>query len=151
MALMKYIFLILLLTSFYCGKAQLDTMNLSITKKGINQNYELQYSPDNVSWSRYLSFQMKDSTHDYIFKSSTGYYRVWVVGTKEVSKTASVYKVLPIGITNVKVSGNTLHWTSENEIGKEPYEIQRSYDGANFTTIERVLPTGSINYKYNIK
>ncbi|RYF91267.1 MAG: T9SS type A sorting domain-containing protein [Chitinophagaceae bacterium] len=60
--------------------------------------------------------------------------------------------VLPVTITNFNgrhnAGRNNLTWLVENEINLSRYELQRSSNGTDFTTITSLNATGSKNYSY---
>lgn len=61
--------------------------------------------------------------------------------------------VLPVTLTNFNGrnngNGNLLSWVVENEVNVSRYELQRSGNGRDFTTVSSTAATGSRNYSYS--
>lgn len=61
--------------------------------------------------------------------------------------------ILPVKLqsfTGVHVNGiNKLQWAVGNEINFSHYEVERSYDGNNFTVVDKVNATNAANYYFN--
>jgi hypothetical protein len=98
----------------------------------------------------YSSLSVSGNSVSFVVKASSlanGYYTI-------------VYNplvVLPVTLTNFKVTAtgnsNNLQWSTEQELNSDHFNVQRSSNGSNFTSIGTVdaagNATGSINYSFS--
>lgn len=124
---------------------------ISITKNGTA------YTGLNVKGTNYPSIDTSAKAVMFTVKNSnvtTLIYRAGAVNTGSTAQTRqfSIYfknfyypsgGALPVKYSSFDAAANnnvvTLNWVTEQEINNDHFEVERSFDGANFTTIAVVL------------
>ncbi len=111
---------------------------------------------DVVSQSGSVTFPVAGTWYDYLnggtitatgssqsFNLQPGEYHVYL------------NQFVPIPVTIISFNGknngskNVLHWTVNNELDLKQYDLERSTDGARFSTIASITATGNSSYSYD--
>ncbi len=103
-------------------------------------------------WAHLLAYiwcQFDDADLDISLKNQTSFSSYRIHGTSSQSNTALPVELVelranPIDNTYIKVT-----WTTASEFNNQGFEVQRSIDGANFTSIGFINGNGTSNQTHN--
>jgi len=135
-----------------------DTLfyNLSNVKQ---QAYRLMFVPENL-YTPGLSAELVDkfqNTRTPVSLTDTNYVNINFTAdilSRTSDRFMLVFKMLtaplPVTIVSITATGNadksnSIHWTVEQQINIEKYEVERSADGRNFIALLSATPEGSNN------
>lgn len=158
---MKRILVILLI--LFCQKAICQTNTYTAFWKvkpnsGIT-SFSIQRSSDNTNWITTISVPItKDTSYKADFNAFTNNFIRIMATTKDTVWSSPVIQVvaaLPIIVSNIKLVPYSnyliLSWRSQNENNLNNYDIERSFDGVNFSDVASVLPSGTgSNYSLTV-
>ena len=110
---------------------------------------------DVVAQTGSVTFPWSGTAYDYLngtTVSATGGSQSFTLQPGEYRVFLNGFVPIPVTIINFagKGSGNSnlLSWTVSNEQNLARYELQRSIDGINYTTVGNIPATGTSNYNY---
>lgn len=102
-----------------------------------------------------VTFQNAGTWYDYLDGTTitaTGAPQVLFLLPGEYHVYLNMNVALPVTLINFSGknsnSNNTLSWTVANEINLRSYELQRSTDGQNYSSLSTIAATGRSNYTY---
>lgn len=102
------------------------------------------YFPSNGTWYDYLdgtTINVTGNSHTFS-NLNPGEYHVF-------TKTAVVLPVTIVSFSGKKESdGNLLTWQVANELNLNYYQLEKSYDGSNFSFVADIKANGQKNYSY---
>lgn len=105
----------------------------------LNENsLNLWKSTDNVNWS-FIGFDAQNLASNFVEKNSIDNFSRWTLGGPA--------SALPVkfSVFNTRCEGTsvTVRWTTETEINSSRFEIQKSVDGRNWSTITSLPSSGN--------
>ena len=119
--------------------ATLQFNYLDAELNGLDENsLGLWKSSDLTHWS-YIGFDSRNTASNFVSKTGIADFSRWTLSTPG--------NALPVHFSafNTKCNGNsiTARWTTETEMNSQSFEVQRSADGRNWTTIANLPAAGN--------
>lgn len=149
---MKFLLTILFACALSC-EPHAQTINWVVGNESAVNAYVIENnSKDTVSgWQPFATLAPGQTSYTYPIPDRQFYWRIAAIGKDSFFTPAKLYTViLGTSITNWGVVSNPsnviVYWTSQNESGIKNYEIDRSYDGVNFSSVATVAPQGNVSY-----
>ncbi len=109
--------------------------------------------PMHYQWY-YNGAPIQFDTLNYIYPTGNGMYTCTVTyRTGHTVSSNAINIILPVTLLSFKIQGlkeyNIVSWQTANEINTSHFNIQRTTDGKDFTTIWKVNAKGASEYSYN--
>lgn len=106
------------------------TANFITGNESTVNRYEVQQSPDTISWNTIGIIYPGKSSYSYPIPAVQNWFRIYARGDTDFT-TPAIQLMLPanrVSITNTSVTSTSLTWTVSNAVGVSSYLIEKSLD-----------------------